>query len=155
MLYMRIVCGCYYRLVVPAKPVGNLPLRMFQRYFARMANAFRECPGVVANDLYSNHLIARDTVDKVHFTSGLTPHDKATILLMAVEPKIADSKDDKALRKLCGILSKHPNMKKLSNHIMKRYGKLYVHTPKYLDVCMLISGLILYHLESLKGYVWA
>ena len=111
-------------LNVPAKPVGNLPLRMFQRYFARLANALKECPGVVANDLYSSHLIARETVDKVHFTSGLTPHDKATILLMAVEPSIADSKSDKALKKLCGILSKHPNMKKLSKQIVKRYGKL-------------------------------
>ena len=116
-----------YSLIVPAKPVGNLSLRMFQRYFARMANALKECPGVVANDLYSNHLIARETVDKVHLTLGLTPHDKATILLMAVEPGIADSKSDKALRKLCGILAKHPNMRKLSNHIMKRYGKLYKH----------------------------
>ena len=109
-----------------------------------MANALKECPGVVANDLYSNHLIARETVDKVHLTLGLTPHDKATILLMAVEPGIADSKSDAALRKLCGILAKHPNMRKLSNHIMKRYGKLYVNTcdNKYLGTFM--------HLESLR-----
>ena len=52
-------------LTVPAKPVGNLSLRMFQRYFARMADALKACPGVVANDLYSSHLIARETVDKV------------------------------------------------------------------------------------------
>ena len=100
---------------------------MFQRYFARMADALKECPGVVANDLYSNRLIARETVDKVHLTLGLTPHEKATILLMAVEPAIADSKSDKALRKLCGILAKHPNMKRLSNRIMKKYGELYIH----------------------------
>ena len=126
MLYMRICVGVTLQIfVVPAKPVGNLALRMFQRYFARMANALKECPGVVASDLYSKHLIARETVEKVHFTSGLTPHDKAIILLMAVEPSIADSKSDKALKKLCGILSKHPNMKKLSNQIMKSYGKLY------------------------------
>ena len=118
-----------YSLIVPAKPVGNLSLRMFQRYFARMADALKECPGVVANDLYSNHLITRETVDKVHLTLGLTPHEKATILLMAVEPAMADSKSDKALRKLCGILAKHPNMKRLSNHIMKRYGESYTHEP--------------------------
>ena len=89
-----------------------------------MADALKECPGVVANDLYSNHLIARETVDKMHLTS-LTPHEKATILLMSVEPAMADSKSDRALRKLCGILAKHPNMKRLSNHIMRSYGELY------------------------------
>ena len=115
-------------LIVPAKPVGNLSLRVFQRYFARMADALKECPGVVANDLYSNHLIARETVDKMHLTS-LTPHEKATILLMAVEPKIAECKSDKALRKLCGILAKYPNMRKLSHLIIKRYGELYAHEP--------------------------
>ena len=76
-----------------------------------MANALKKCPGVVANDPHTNHLIARKTVDKVHLTLGLTPHEKATILLMAVESAMADSKSDKALRKLCGILAKHPNMK--------------------------------------------
>ena len=114
-------------LTVPAKPVGNLSLRMFQRYFARMANALKECPGAVANDLYSNQLISRETVDKVNLTLGLTPLEKATILLMAVEPAIADAKSDKALKKLCGVLAKHPNMKWLSNHMMKRYSELYVH----------------------------
>ena len=89
-----------------------------------MADALKECPGVVASDLYSKHLIARETVDKVHLTS-LTPHEKATILLMAVEPALVDSKSDKALRKLCGVLAKHPNMKRLSNQIMEKYGELY------------------------------
>ena len=77
-----------------------------------------------AKKLISCLVIARETVDKMHLAS-LTPHEKATILLMGVEPAIADSKGDKALRKLCGILAKHPNMKRLSNHIMKRYGELY------------------------------
>ena len=89
-----------------------------------MADALKECPGIVANDLYSKQLIAKETVDKVNLTS-LTPHEKATILLMAVEPAMADSKSDRALRKLCGILAKHPNMKRLSNHIMEKYGELY------------------------------
>ena len=128
--------------VVPGKPVGNLALRMFQRYFARMANALEECPGVVANDLYSNHLIARETVNKVHFTLGLTPHDKATILLMAVEPSIADSKSDKALRQLCEILSKHPNMERISNCIMKRYGKLYTYTHTQIFWCTFINFML-------------
>ena len=113
---------CYYALIVPAKPVGNLPLRVFQRYFARIADALKECPGEVANKLYSNHLIARATVDKVHFTSGLSPYEEAIILLMAAEPQIVNSTSDKPLRKLCGILAKHPHMKKLSSQIMKKYG---------------------------------
>ena len=115
-------------LIVPAKPVGNLALRMFQRYIARMADALKECPEVVANDLYSSHLIARETVDKMLLTC-FTPHHKATILLMAVQPKVDECKSDKALRKLCEILAKYPNMKRLSSHIMKRYGELYARKP--------------------------
>ena len=99
-----------------------------------ITNALKDCPRVVANDPYSNYLVARETVDKVHFASGLTPHNKATILLMVVEPSIADGKSDMALRKPCGIISKHPNMKKLSNQIMKRYGKLYAHMTDVFSI---------------------
>ena len=132
---MGILCGMLlYPLVVSAKPVGNLPLRVFQRYFARMANALKECPGVVASEFYSNQLIARETLEKVHIIP--LPYDKAVTMLMAVEPKIADSKSEKSMRKLCGMLAKHPSMKKLSREMMKTYGKLYTHAYKFaLNVC--------------------
>ena len=110
-----------------------------------MADAWKECPGVVANELYSNNLITGETVDKVHFSSGLTPNDKATVLLRAVEPKLTDREGHKTLSKLCGILAKHPSMKKLSTQIMKKYGKLYTHAYKFLKhvQCSYVSYLSL------------
>ena len=103
-------------------------MEVFTRYFARMAEALKECPEVVANDLYSNHLIARETVDKM-LLPCFTPHNRATTLLMALQTKIDEGRSDKALRKLCGILAKYPNMRKLSHLIIKRYGELYAHEP--------------------------
>ena len=152
-MYAHPVWGCYSALVVPAKPLGNLPLRVFQRYFARMADACKECPGAVANELYSNHLITGETVDKVHFSSGLTPNDKATALLRAVEPKLTDREGHKTLRKLCGLLAKHPTMKKLSSQIMKEYGKLYTHTyMNFLNMLRLIPFFALFEcLRTCKG----
>ena len=110
-----------HSLTVPA-------MEVFTRYFARMADALKECPEVVASDLYSSHLIARETVDKM-LMPCFTPHHKATTLLMAVQSKIDECKSDKALKKLCGILAKYPNTRKLSHLIIKRYGELYAHEP--------------------------
>ena len=124
MPYESVLCG--YDVTIDSLTVPAM--EVFTRYFARMADALKECPEVVANDLYSNHLIARETVDKM-LLPCFTPHHKATILLMAVQPKIDECKGCHALRKLCGILAKHPNMKGLSRHIMKRYGELYAHQP--------------------------
>ena len=110
-------------------------MEVFQRYFARMADVLKECPEAVANDLYSNHLITRETVDKM-LLPCFTPHQKATTLLMAVQPKIDECKSDKALKKLCGMLAKYPNMRKLSHLIIKTYGELYAHEPLRLGCFM-------------------
>ena len=123
--YIESTTSCCLVVVFAAKPVGNLPLRVFQRYFARMADAVRECPGAVANELFSKRLIARETLERVQSTLGLAPHDKASILLMAVEPMVAGSKGEKVLRKLCGILASKANVTELPKRMMAKYGKFY------------------------------
>ena len=103
--------------------MGNLSLKVFERYFAHMADAIRQCPESFATKLFSKKLIGRDTRDKVLCTQGLAPYEKACILLSAVEPAIATSKDDKTLKKFCGAMSKLDNLRRLSKRIMKRYGE--------------------------------
>ena len=105
-----------------AKPTDNLPLKVFQRYFAHMADAIKECPETFAIGLYSKKLIGRETRDKVLRTQGLAPLEKAYILLSGVEPTIATSKDDKTLKKFCGAMSKVDNLRRLSKRIMKKHG---------------------------------
>ena len=103
---------------------------MFDRYFAHMADAISQCPESFATKLFSKKLIGKDIRDKVLHTQGLAPYEKACILLSAVEPTIATSKDDKTLKKFCGAMEKLDNLKRLSKRIMKRYGELHKATAK-------------------------
>ena len=105
-----------------AKPVEKLSLKVFKWYLPQIADAVKECPESFANRLFSKKLITRETWHKVLHTQALAPYDKASILLSAVEGTIATSKDDKALKKFCGALSKVGNLRRLSQRIMKRYG---------------------------------
>ena len=100
-------------------------MRVFQRYFACMARAVKEFPVAVANELYSKRLIADETLERVQSTLALTPHEKATILLLAVKAKIDESRGDKVLKKVCDVLGKTTNLKELPKRMMAKYGKFY------------------------------
>ena len=88
-----------------------------------MVDAISESPERMANELFSNKLISKDTLDKVRVATTL-PYEKASSLVDAVQARISTSGNDKDLRKLCRIVSKFTNMKELSAKIMGKYGKL-------------------------------
>ena len=113
------------------KAPRHLTSTVFQHFFARMADAISESPERMANELFSKKLISRDTLGKVQVAS--TPaYEKASSLLLAVQAKLSSSRSDKDLRKLCEIISKFANMKRLSSQIMEKYSKFVV----LLDTCM-------------------
>ena len=112
----RIAC------ILSAKASGNLSSKVFQHFFARMAEAISESPERMANELFSKEIISKDTLGKVQVAST-APYEKATSLLLAVQATISSGDSDKGLRKLCKIMSKFVNMKQLSAQIMEKYGK--------------------------------
>lgn len=115
----------YFLYSVEAKPIQNLPVRVFQRYCAHMSRFFQESPGLLAVDLFTKEFIGWETLDKVQSSTGLSSLNKANILLLAVGTKIAIDKSDKMLRKLCKILAKHQHLKKLSSQIKKTFRKMF------------------------------
>ena len=71
-----------------AKPLHNLALRVFQRYYAELCEALSSCPEEVAAVLYSNELLTRQERSQAVDVTGLTPFRKADILVQAVERKL-------------------------------------------------------------------
>ena len=78
--------ACPYRLL--AKPVDNLTLRVFQRYYEELCQSMSSCPEEVAAVLYSNELVTRQERSQAVDVAGLTPFRKAQILVDAVERRI-------------------------------------------------------------------
>ena len=94
---------CSLSFPLPAKPVYNLALRVFQRYYASLSEALRNCPEEVAAVLYSEGLVSRQLKDEVVETPGKS-YQKALQLLRAVEGKIVTENSDATLRKFCHVL---------------------------------------------------
>ena len=116
--------------IFSGKAPRDLPSKIFQHFFARMADAISNSSERMANELFSISLISRDTLGKVRIASATT-YDKATTLLLDVQAKMSSSESDKDLRKLCEIMSKFENMKQLSAQIMEKYSKFGM----LLDTC--------------------
>ena len=102
--------ACYLTaclLCLVAKPVHNLALRVFQRYYAELCEALSSSPKEVAAVLFSNGLVTRQERSQVEEVLGLTKFDKAAILVQAVERKIAAENSSAPLKKFCQVLRRH------------------------------------------------
>ena len=102
-----------------------MPSTVFQDFFAQLADAVCEEPERVANALFSNKLITRETRDKATLASS-TPYQKATSLLCAVDATIRAGSSDKNFKKICEVLSKLASTEELSAQMMKEYIELVV-----------------------------
>ena len=56
-----------------AKPVHNLALLVFQRYYAELHESLSSCPKEVAAVLYSNELVTREERSQVEEVAGIDP----------------------------------------------------------------------------------
>ena len=75
-----------------------------------------------AGELLSENLIGWEVVKEAE-TIGLTSTKKATIVLLAVQSKIASTKGDKPFRSLCRVMKNYPLLKDLAKEMIERFGK--------------------------------
>ena len=105
-----------------AKPVHNLALRVFQRYYAELCEALSSCPEEVAAVLYSNELVTRQERSQAMDVVGLTPFRKADILVQAVERKIVGENSSAPLKKFCHVLRRRQGVGSIASRMKFRLG---------------------------------
>ena len=75
----------------------------------------------LASKLYKRLLITKETRDAVQFTTGISPMDKAAMLLQAVESTIQIDKH--CLFRFVRLLKKQPILKPFAEKLRKEYSK--------------------------------
>ena len=113
--------ACLYCLL--AKPIHNLALRVFQRYYDELCQALSSCPEEVASVLYSNELVTRQEKSQVVDVLVLTPFRKADILLEAIERRIVAENSAAPLRKFCQVLRRRHGVGSIVSRMKFRLGK--------------------------------
>ena len=114
------VCVCLRSV---AKPVDNLALLVFRRYYVELCQALSSCPEEVAAVLCSNGLVTRQERNQVEEVLELTEFDKADILLQAVEGGIVTANNGAPLMKFCQVLRKHHDVGSIVSRMKCRLGE--------------------------------
>ena len=96
---------------------------MFREFYSRVSSAIQGCLDRFAGELLSENVIGWEVVKDVAETIGLTSTKKATIVLLAVQSKIASTKGDKPFRSLCHVMKNYPLLKDLAEEMIERFGK--------------------------------
>ena len=76
----------------------------------------------VASKAYKWVLITRETRDAIQFTTGISPGQRAALLLQAVESAIQI--DYRNLRQFVRLLRKEPTLKPIAKALQTSYSKL-------------------------------
>ena len=113
--------ACLFCLL--AKPVHNLALRVFERYYAELCEALSSSPKEVAAVLFSNGLVTRQERSQVEEVLGLTKFDKAAILVQAVERKIVAENSSAPLKKFCQVLRRRHGVGSIVSRMKCRLGE--------------------------------
>ena len=108
---------------VLAKPVHNLALRVFQRYYEELCQALSSCPEEVAAVLYSNDLVTRQERSQAVDVVGLSPFRKAEILVQAVERRIVADNSSVLLKKFCQVLRRRHGVGSIISRMKFRLGE--------------------------------
>ena len=112
---------CHFCLL--AKPVHNLALRVFQRYYDELCQALSSCPEEVAVVLYSNELVARWEKSQAVDVAGLTPFRKAENLVQAIERRIVADNSSAPLKKFCHVLRRRHGVGSIISRMKMRLGE--------------------------------
>ena len=96
---------------------------MFQRYYAELCEALSSCPKEAAAVLYSNGLVAKQERSQVEEVLVLTKFEKASILVQAVERKIAAENSSDPLKKFCLVLRRRHGVGSIVSRIELRLGE--------------------------------
>ena len=108
---------------LPAKPVHNLALRVFQRHYDKLCEALSSDPEKVAADLYSNGLVTRQERSQVEEVLGLTKFEKASILVQAVERKIVAEESSVPMKNFCRVLRRRHGVGSIISRMKFRLGE--------------------------------
>ena len=106
-----------------AKPVHNLALRVFERYYAELCEALSSSPKEVAVVLFSNGLVTRQEKSHVEEFLVLTKFEKASILAQAVERRIVTDSSSALLKKFCQVLRRHNGVGSIISRMKCRLGE--------------------------------
>ena len=99
-------------------------MRVFRRYFARMAKCMQQYPHQLAGKLFVKGFISEKTMERVKSSTELTPLQKAEVLLRAVDTRNITDETGKCLKKFCKFLAKYHGLKEVSEQMWKKFGRL-------------------------------
>ena len=111
--------------VLVSKPDKNLPSRVFKLNSNRLAQAFGGTADKLSTQFLEAGLISTVQWETVRLPMNI-PTQKGNLLLEAILPRFTIDEGDWTLRKVCKIMSRHKDLKKLSARIWTEYGKSYV-----------------------------
>ena len=106
-----------------AKPVHNLALSVFQRYYGELCQALSSYVDEVAVVLYNKKLVTSQERNQVVEALGLTKLEKAAILVEVVERKIVAENSSAPLKKFCQVLRKHHGVGSIVSRMKARQGE--------------------------------
>ena len=112
------LCSC----IASAKPVGNLTLRVFQRYFAKLCTALSTEPNQMAREMFSEGLIGEETMRRV-VEMRESSTDKAGVLVQAIGNRIAAEGNSKPLKAFCELLKGRPEVGRIAARMKARLGE--------------------------------
>ena len=105
-----------------AKPVGNIAWHVCRKNKEKLLDLFESSSSLLTFDLCGKGLISKATRDQVLHPLGMSPADKAGLLLAAVERAIiSDYNSKKPFMKLCSVLKKYEKMGHVERNL--RRGK--------------------------------
>ena len=115
---MSVSCLC----IILAKPVGNLTLRVFQRYFAELCTVLSREPHQMAREMFSKELITKETM-RVVVEMRDSFLDKAGVLVEAIQDRVAVEGNSRVLTALCELLKGRPDVDRIAARMKARLGE--------------------------------
>ena len=115
---MPDLCLC----ISSAKPVGNLTLRVFQRYFAELCTALSREPNQMSREMFSKELICEETMRRVVEMREFST-DKAGVLVQAIRDLIKVKGNSEPLKAFCELLKGRPEAGNIAARMKARLGE--------------------------------
>ena len=111
---------CPYYLL--DQQIDNLALHVFQRYYDELCQALNSCLKEVATVLYRKELVTSQERSQAVDAQGLTPFQKADVLMQAVKRRIASENSASPLRNFCRVLQRHHGVGNIVSRMRSRLG---------------------------------
>ena len=108
--------------IASGKRVGDLTLRVLQRYFAKLCTSLSTEPNQMAREMFSEGLISEDTMRRV-VEMREPSTDKAGVLVQAIRNRIAAEGNSKPLKAFCELPKGRPEVGRIAARMKARLGE--------------------------------